>query len=69
MVFEVFDAVGGEMTALSQLAKVRDVAGITGYFIEPELDVTKYPEFSAAVVNAVLVRVVSQMDKSNRGQS
>ncbi len=68
VMFEVFDADGGEMTALTQLAKVRDVAGITGYFVQPAFDIAKYPEFSAVIVNEVVARVVSEMENGSGGQ-
>lgn len=61
VVFEVFDPTGGEMTALSQLAETRDVAGITGYFIQPTVDVSKFPEFSADVVAAVIRGVAQEL--------
>ena len=68
VVFEVFDAFGGEMTALTQLAHVRDVAGITGYFVEPTFDLEKYPDFNADIVNEVIARVVSEMNNANGEQ-
>ena len=57
---EVFDTSGVEMTALSQLAQTRSVAGITGYIIEPEIDVSKFPEFNATTVNEVLALVLTE---------
>ena len=68
VMFEVFDADGGEMTALRQLAQMRDVAGITGYFVEPAFDLEQYPEFSADIVNEVIARVVSDLDNGSGGQ-
>jgi hypothetical protein len=58
IVFEVLDAASGEMTGLSQLADGGDVRGITGYFIQPAIDVTAFPEFSAEAVNAIVRQVI-----------
>lgn len=67
VVFEVYDPTGGEMTALSQLAETREVAGITGYFIQPYLDVTKYPEFDADQLAAVIRLVIQELDPNAGG--
>lgn len=67
VVFEVFDTTGGEMTGLSQMADGGDVKGITGYFIQPTVDVAKYPEFSAETVNAVVRLVIADLDLSTGG--
>ena len=68
IVFEVFEPTGGEMTALTQLAKEREVAGITGYYIESEIDVSKYPEVDVGIVNLVISRALLELDNGIGGQ-
>ena len=68
VVFEVFEPSGGEMTALTQLAKEREVAGITGYYIEPEIDVANFPEYDATIVNQVVIRAFQELDNGSGGQ-
>jgi len=68
VVFEVFEPSGGEMTALTQLAKEREVAGITGYYIEPEIDVANFPEYDATIVNQVVTRAFQELDNGSGGQ-
>lgn len=67
LVFEVLDAASGEMTGLNQLADGGDVRGITGYFIQPTVDVNEYPEFSAETVSAVIRRVIHELDPNTGG--
>ena len=56
------------MTALTQLAKEREVAGITGYYIEPEIDVANFPEYDATIVNQVVTRAFQELDNGSGGQ-
>jgi len=68
VIFEVLDSAGGEMTALGQLAEAsREVAGITGYFIRPTIDVDGYPAFDPDAVVTVIRCVFQELNRNPGG--